>query len=438
MWEKALESFLEEWRDKDDVLAAVLTGSHAAGNATPRSDIDVILVLSDGVTHRERGNCVREGHLIEYFANPAGQILQYMREELAQGVRADACMLASGTVLFDKTGIVEQLKARARQDLAQPLQPMEPADLEMTKYHLWDGFDEVQQSRQEGTGAFDFACSVYLQQLAANYFRFLRVPQPAVYKLVRYCRDQAYRDRLPIPGLPDSVFMEKFLECLDQQDPRQKFRQVDALRAYVVERLGGFQIDGWALRTPRTDKAERQTETPIGDGPEEVLRAIQQGMKRTHRASGRAVILRDGHLLLMRYKGGEYYNFPGGAVEAGETLAECAKREVLEETGLTVDVGEALFTLEVETQRCGISGNPHLSIFFACTVDESQPVLEPSHPDRSLDDPTWLADAYWAPLDSLRQLNFLPYIPDSILAYANSGVFEPSFLSGQFEKVKER
>jgi len=48
---------------------------------------------------------------------------------------------------------------------------------------------------------------------------------------------------------------------------------------------------------------------------------------------------------------GAYYNFPGGGVEEGETLAECTKREVLEESGITVHVEEMLFTLEVESRR---------------------------------------------------------------------------------------
>jgi 8-oxo-dGTP pyrophosphatase MutT (NUDIX family) len=91
-------------------------------------------------------------------------------------------------------------------------------------------------------------------------------------------------------------------------------------------------------------------------------------MAKTHRASGRAVVIKDGRLLLTKYKNGQYYNFPGGGVEEGETLAECTKREVLEESGITVVVEDMLFTLEVETKRCGISGDPHISVFFVALL----------------------------------------------------------------------
>lgn len=93
-----------------------------------------------------------------------------------------------------------------------------------------------------------------------------------------------------------------------------------------------------------------------------------------------------------------------------------------------------LFTLEVETLRCGIAQDPHLSVFFACVLDESAPQIEPPHPDHSIDGDPRLAQARWVPLERLREMNFLPYIPDNILAYALTGAFEPRFLSGHFEK----
>jgi 8-oxo-dGTP diphosphatase len=53
-----------------------------------------------------------------------------------------------------------------------------------------------------------------------------------------------------------------------------------------------------------------------------------------------AAIYRDGRILLVRRArapGRDLFSLPGGVVEAGETLAEAVTREVLEETGLTVE-----------------------------------------------------------------------------------------------------
>ena len=86
-------------------------------------------------------------------------------------------------------------------------------------------------------------------------------------------------------------------------------------------------------------------------------------MAKTHRVSGRAVIIKDGCILLNKFNNGQYYNFPGGGVEEGETLVECVKREVLEESGITVTVNDMLSTLELETKRYGISGGLILMFF---------------------------------------------------------------------------
>lgn len=81
-----------------------------------------------------------------------------------------------------------------------------------------------------------------------------------------------------------------------------------------------------------------------------------------------AVIEADGRYLITRRVRGHlegFWEFPGGKVRPGETLPECLRREVREELGIEVSVGEKLETvtwrysnrtLVLHFFRCGLAG----------------------------------------------------------------------------------
>ncbi len=89
-----------------------------------------------------------------------------------------------------------------------------------------------------------------------------------------------------------------------------------------------------------------------------------------------ALVRHEGRLLIGR-RGNDgplagYWEFPGGKVEPGETPAEAAVRECLEETGLAVRVTERYPDVVHHYDY----GSVHLH-FFACAADAQQQLLPP-------------------------------------------------------------
>ena len=124
-----------------------------------------------------------------------------------------------------------------------------------------------------------------------------------------------------------------------------------------------------------------------------------------------------------------YYNFPGGGIEEKETAAQAAAREVLEETGLTVDVGELVFSLEYEPFNCNYryGDGHHISFFFRCSINTNAAPVSVSLPDTNPHDETITSIAKWIPLSALHEINLVPKIYEPLMKYIETGVFTPVF-----------
>ncbi len=127
------------------------------------------------------------------------------------------------------------------------------------------------------------------------------------------------------------------------------------------------------------------------------------------RNSARALILRDGAVLLQvcRFDDETVHLLPGGTQEFGEPLDVTVRREVLEETGLQVHVGELLCVWEfVERTHWPIDGDGDgdhsVASIFCCIPETVAELALPTVPD------TAQVDVRWVPLTELPAITLRP------------------------------
>jgi ADP-ribose pyrophosphatase YjhB (NUDIX family) len=95
------------------------------------------------------------------------------------------------------------------------------------------------------------------------------------------------------------------------------------------------------------------------------LRRLYWRLARPTTLGVRCLVVRDGRVLLVRHSYERWWYLPGGGVERGESFGEAARREVAEETGLSVGPLRVFHAY----LNCGEGKIDHVVVFCAEAAD---------------------------------------------------------------------
>lgn len=156
------------------------------------------------------------------------------------------------------------------------------------------------------------------------------------------------------------------------------------------------------------------------------------------RVSGRGIVINNDNdkILLNEFGGGEYYNIPGGGVNPGETVKQAVVREILEESGLNVTVGDLIFAHEYEPNNCNFiyGKRPQISLVFRCFLNDDDNIKPPSIPDIDPDNQDMPSESKWVQISNLEEVNYVPYIHEQLMEYIKTNSFSPVFIEEPFNK----
>ncbi len=133
-----------------------------------------------------------------------------------------------------------------------------------------------------------------------------------------------------------------------------------------------------------------------------------------------AVVEREGALLLVRHQKPDrdpYWVLPGGRLEPGETIPECASRELAEETRLTAGFSGILYVSEFHRE-----GRHTIDVVARMALEGDSEASLGSDPEVAPDTGPTLAEVRWVSVEELREIKLLPAsLKERLLRDASDG-----------------
>ncbi len=152
--------------------------------------------------------------------------------------------------------------------------------------------------------------------------------------------------------------------------------------------------------------------------------SILKNRPRGFRASG--LIIKDNKVLLMKqtYKGEEFYNIPGGAVEEGETIEEACIREVKEEFNINVSINRLIYMIDSPNR---------LNFVFECDYMGGEIELGGPEKDRMNDQDMY--EVCWVDINNIKSINLTPTETKTSVVRYLENVNQPVFLLNTYKEI---
>jgi predicted nucleotidyltransferase len=228
------------WRERyAGARVLFLAGSVLRGEATPASDLDLVVVY-ERLPRARREAFVYAGWPVEAFVNDPETIEHYFDVDRRRGIPSMMRMVSEGVAVPAASDFSERLKRRAARVLEAGPPRWDEGELRHMRYRLTDWVDDIRHPRSDeelvATGA-------YLYQDLADFFLRARGLWSAHSKTIpRRLREV------------DAAFAAEFCRAFESLFAGKESGPAIALVEQTLEPFGGLLFEGYERHAPPEDR----------------------------------------------------------------------------------------------------------------------------------------------------------------------------------------
>ncbi len=242
-----LNTFLDSFEHTEDVVGCLVCGSYVTGNPNAHSDLDVHLILKEGVGYRERGNRIIDGLLIEYFSNSKKQILAYFEDDYKSISPMSQTQFVTGEIIFDKTGEVLELKEIAKSQMAKKYADVNTEVSGIGLYAIWDSVDDLEAMYEDNRADFEFVYYNRLNMLLKTYFWTQKIPYNAK-TILGHIENPTTRRKYLLDEIEDQELKDLVKTCITDNNRKNKLDAYKTIANKILEQ-GDFDISTFAFKS---------------------------------------------------------------------------------------------------------------------------------------------------------------------------------------------
>jgi len=120
----------------------------------------------------------------------------------------------------------------------------------LAKYGIWDLCDNLEEVFEANGEEFFFVFYVHLKELFEIYANFLQFDSIPVHKIKRFLTDEKDKKKYNVSNFPDQEFVKMYVNAINIKDKSEMMKEYKMLTNHILEKMGGFNIDGWKIKSP--------------------------------------------------------------------------------------------------------------------------------------------------------------------------------------------